>query len=1166
MDTDRNLLFGVLALQADLIDTQRFVEACSLWASRKQTPLADLLVERGWLTPSDRVDVEKLLERKLAKYGGDAKAGLAEATTDQVRQSLASVEDADVRQSLAGLTTPPQGHVLPSTTAYQPTGVDRYTLSRLHATGGVGRVWLARDASLGRDVALKELRPERADQPALWARFLREAQVTGQLEHPGIVPVYEVGRRSDEQPFYTMRFVRGRTLAEAAAGYHQRCGRGEATPLELRELLTAYVGVCQAVAYAHSRGVLHRDLKPQNVVLGDYGEVIVLDWGLAKVTGAADGEGADRAPVALAVEGARDETVAGQVLGTPVYMAPEQAEGRLDLLDARTDVYGLGAVLYEVLCGRPPFGGPDTLAVLRRVVHEAPQPPRSVVPGLPRALDAVCLKALAKKPAGRYATALELAGDVKRWLADEPVPAYRDPLTTRLTRWGRRHRTLTAALAVALVAVLGGLAAVLAVQRRANADLATKNRELAEQQTELAAKNRELAEQQAEVEARFQTAQKAIATFHTGVSEEALLKNPNLKELRTKLLKEAAGFYADLEKLLVGKTDAKSRKLLAEGYAQLGELTEKIGDKKQALGVQRQALALRRELALAPGADARARLEVVRNLVAVGRLRLETGDAAGALATFEEQRELGTALEAEAPTDALRSLLGAAHFGIGWVLREKGKLAEALTAFQRALAIRQQLADAHPAATPRQQDLAASYNSIAVVLNQTGRLAEALAAHERARDIRQRLVDAQPAATLLRQDLAQSYNNMGALLLQIGKPAEALAAYERARAIQQQLADDNPAATGFQYDLARSHNNIGVLLQQTGKPALALAAYERARDIKQKLVDADPGVTRFQQELAATYSNLGVLMLETGKPALALAAQERGRDIRQKLADADPAAAPFQQELATSYNNIGVLLQQTGKPAKALAAYERARDIQQKLADADSTVTLLQQELAKSHANIGLVLYQTGKPAEALAAYRKGRDIHQKLADAHPTATSFQIELATCHNNLGRLQARLKRFGEAFASLDAGLALRQKLAEAQPTVSVYPNHLGYSYAYRGAAHARAGHPALATGDLRRALELWAGLKDLDPETRSELGRTLALLAGLAGDPKSGVTGAEAKALADQAVGALRDAIQAGWGVAGELREPDFDALRRRDDFQKLQKELEEKGGGAGRGW
>jgi tRNA A-37 threonylcarbamoyl transferase component Bud32 len=576
----------VLALQADLLTPGRFAEACSAWAARKTSPLADLLVERGWLTPADRTDVEKLLHRKLAKHGGDASASLAEVTTDEVRQSLSGVSDEDLRCSL---TPPPAGQVLIHTTSYVPEARERYTLSRLHATGGIGRVWLARDASLGRDVALKELRPERAGQPVVWGRFLREAQVTGQLEHPSIVPVYDLGRRpEDHAPFYTMRFVRGRTLAEAVQAYHERRQRGASGPLELRELMTALIGVCNAVAYAHSRGVLHRDLKPQNVVLGDYGEVMVLDWGLAKVAGEAEGEAAR---VAVGADGgpAGEQTVAGQVLGTPAYMSPEQAEGRLDLLDARTDVYGLGAVLYSVLTGQAPFAGVDTTSVLRRVVHEPPAPPRSVVAGVPRALDAVCLKALAKRPAERYASARELGSELQRWLADEPVSAYRDPWPTRLTRWGRRHRTLAAVLAVALLVALGGLGAVLAVQHKANLALDGKNQALAKQQQE--------------VEARFEQAQKAIATFHTVVSEDAVMKNPGLAELRTKLLKEAARFYGDLEKLLAGKTDAKSRRLLSEGQFQLAELTEKIGDAKEALAVYLQALAVRRELAVARRAE-----------------------------------------------------------------------------------------------------------------------------------------------------------------------------------------------------------------------------------------------------------------------------------------------------------------------------------------------------------------------------------------------------------------------------------------------------------------------------------------------------------------------------------------------------------------------------------
>jgi serine/threonine protein kinase len=199
-------------------------------------------------------------------------------------------------------------------------------LTRLHASGGIGRVWLARDSSLGREVALKELQPERIDNPSFWSRFLKEAQITGQLEHPGIVPVYELSRRSEnQQPFYTMRFIKGRTLTEAVQAYHHKQKAGEAGPLDLTGLLNAFIGVCQAVAYAHSRGVIHRDLKGQNVVLGDYGEVILLDWGLAKLV---DRQEEDPAALSVVVnlEGKPEATVQGLVLGTPAYMAPEQAD------------------------------------------------------------------------------------------------------------------------------------------------------------------------------------------------------------------------------------------------------------------------------------------------------------------------------------------------------------------------------------------------------------------------------------------------------------------------------------------------------------------------------------------------------------------------------------------------------------------------------------------------------------------------------------------------------------------------------------------------------------------------------------------------------------------------------------------------------------------------
>lgn len=419
LDTDRNLLFGVVALQADLLDADQFIQACTLWTTRKEVPLADLLVELGWLTAEDKSDVERLLDRKLKKHAGSLKNSLA-AVTDNIKRSLAALGDADIQQSLVSLPEGEgpsrRGDLHLETISLVPSPSDRYTLTRLHATGGIGRVWLATDHELGREVALKELRPERAGDARLWARFLQEARVTGQLEHPGIVPVYELARRpKDQQPYYTMRFVRGRTLSEAAADYHRKRQAGKVGTFEILDLLNAFVTVCNTVAYAHSRGIIHRDLKCQNVVLGDFGDVVVLDWGLAKVIGASESPAeTSRPPLDLPASGS-DLTVHGQVIGTPAYMAPEQAAGESAQLDARTDVYGLGAMLYEILTGQPPFAGAETEEVLRKVREEEPAPPRHLWPDVPRALENVCLRALSKKPADRYASATEPAHEVQLW-------------------------------------------------------------------------------------------------------------------------------------------------------------------------------------------------------------------------------------------------------------------------------------------------------------------------------------------------------------------------------------------------------------------------------------------------------------------------------------------------------------------------------------------------------------------------------------------------------------------------------------------------------------------------------------------------------------------------------------------------------------------------------
>jgi tRNA A-37 threonylcarbamoyl transferase component Bud32 len=476
---DRNLLFGILALQMDFISRDGLVEAMHAWVLDKARPLGHILRNQGRLTPERLQLLEGLVAEHLKAHGGDPQRSLAAVSPlSSVAHDLRSLGDGYLEASLtlAGAARP----------AGQETTIDRrpdgpgvrYRILRPHARGGLGEVFVAEDTELHRQVALKEIQAEHAHDPHRRGRFLLEAEITGGLEHPGVVPVYGLGQFTDGRPFYAMRFVKGDNLKEAIDRFH-RAGTAGRDPgerrLELRQLLGRFVDVCQAVAYAHSRGVLHRDLKPGNIMLGKYGETLVVDWGLAKAVGRPEGAGAGEEATLRPSSGSGEgATQAGSAVGTPAYMSPEQAEGRLDQLGPATDIYGLGATLYALLTGQAPFPGREHGDVLAKVRRGQIIPPRRLQPAVPVALEAICLKAMALRPQDRYATALELAADVEHWLADEPVAAYREPLAARLGRWARRHPARVAAAAAAfLVALLaGGGAWLWAAERRAETERA----------------------------------------------------------------------------------------------------------------------------------------------------------------------------------------------------------------------------------------------------------------------------------------------------------------------------------------------------------------------------------------------------------------------------------------------------------------------------------------------------------------------------------------------------------------------------------------------------------------------------------------------------------------------------------------------------------------------
>jgi tetratricopeptide (TPR) repeat protein len=371
--------------------------------------------------------------------------------------------------------------------------------------------------------------------------------------------------------------------------------------------------------------------------------------------------------------------------------------------------------------------------------------------------------------------------------------------------------------------------------------------------------------------------------------------------------------------------------LLAAGYFELGQLTAKIGSQPEALAMHRKGLAVRRELAV-DGADrVGALLDVARSLQAVGHLLGATGDTAGALAAYEEQRDIAAALEAESPTDTIRAVLADSQFDIGVISEHTGKPTEALAAYRKALVLRQRLADANPAATAFQRDLAQGHHNIGFVLMQTGKPAEGLAAYREALAIQQRLADANPAVADFQSDLAQTHHTMGYALAQLGKPADALAAYRQSLALRQKVVETYPAVTAFQRDLARSHHNIGYMLWRTDKPADALAAFQQSLTLQQKLAEANPAVNALQRELAQSHFNIGNLLLDMGKPTEARAACQQSLAIRQKLAEASPTIPDYQAELALSLSRLGISHRRSGRHADATASFRQAVAILERL-------------------------------------------------------------------------------------------------------------------------------------------------------------------------------------------------------------------------------------------
>ena len=788
---------------------------------------------------------------------------------------------------------------------------DRFQIVRPLASGGMGLVSEAIDREFDRHVALKEILPAGANDPAYRLRFQTEAEITARLDHPGIIPVYSRGRLPDGRLYYTMRLISGDhtgTLQQAIRAFHHdqiHSPAGIKTPerdLIWQGLIRRVIAVCHTMAYAHAQNVLHRDLKPSNILLGPCGETLVVDWGLARFV-----HSAPELHLSGLKQGSTDRmssaTQATVGIGTLGHAAPEQLSGEAAAASAATDIYSVGTILYSVLTGRSPFPAEpqdDPAVVTARIRAGVFPPPGKVNPGVDPALEAICLKAMAREPTQRYAAVSDLAQDLERALAGEPVSAWKEPLSRAARRWVSRHRTLVSTAALGLLMLTAALAALSVVQAWNRTELQKQAQQLEDQAQALAAalqESRAATERVAAAQQRteqlrikaIENARLAIAAvnrFHQTVATNGELNSqPQFARLREQLLRDPLPFFEDLRQRLMAEEEPSRESLaqLRDATILLAQVHREVGDTGEAL-----------------------------------RLGMDTIDLC--------QSVLNSPPNSELPTRADWQLaLAQACLTLGNFLPQAEHKSERLQTIQRAIVeFEAALSLLHGDTTAILVDLATAHSQAGLILADLGRFPEARESVEKARSLQQQLIARTVNNPHLRRSLAANHERLSTIFDLLDDPVTAAEQSRLADEIFRALGDTNLDDPQVLTRRAASHLNRGVTLMRRHQHQQAVDQFQIADKLWRQLCQQIPGQNEFEDGLRYTQRSLVQSLEQLGRPSDAIAVLQDAISGLRATMQKSPAVANFQATLVEMLHRSGHLLQQTNRGAEARRAFTEA--------------------------------------------------------------------------------------------------------------------------------------------------------------------------------------------------------------------------------------------------